>query len=186
MVPRKQLLIKGFVMKKLKLSLIAASAICAAAATALTMTTVAAADDYRDVTLTGTNVFYAGVGGAEISVARVSDDSEDGHTDYTSFEMGDGETVSFRKNLAYSWFAAGEDGFGAHNTFSMTIGFEDIAFESYVIRFQSQQYNITEDGVPKITSFSSPKATASTFTFPKPRILRRTSRLPRLSTTILR
>ena len=134
-------------MKKLKLSLIAASAICAAAATALTMTTVAAADDYRDVTLTGTNVFYAGVGGAEISVARVSDDSEDGHTDYTSFEMGDGETVSFRKNLAYSWFAAGEDGFGAHNTFSMTIGFEDIAFESYVIRFQSQQYNITEDGV---------------------------------------
>ncbi len=135
-------------MKKSKLSLLAATAVCAVAATAMVVTTVAAAaDDYRDVTLTGTNVFYAGVGGANIAVTRVSDDTEDGYTDYTSFQIGADETITFRKNLAYSWWAADEEGNGVHNTFSMTIGFEELNFQSYVIRFQSQQYMLTEDGV---------------------------------------
>lgn len=68
----------------------------------------------------------------------------------------------------------------------MTIGFEDIAFESYVIRFQSQQYNITEDGVTENYLVFKPEGDSLNLYVSKPRILRRTSRLPRLSTTILR
>lgn len=132
-------------MKKLRLSLIAASAVCAVAASAMTFTSVAAADDYREVTLTGTNVFYAGAGGAQISVHRFTEDSD--YTDYTSFIIGEDQTVAFRKNLAYSWYALNESDVVEHNAFSMEIGFTELNFESYVIRFQSQQYNITEDGV---------------------------------------
>lgn len=132
-------------MKKLRLSLLAASAICAVAASAMSMTMVAAAEDYREVTLTGTNVFYAGVGGAEIAVHRITDGSE--HNDYTSFIIGRDQTVSYRKNLAYNWYAENQEGTVENGKFSMTVGFEDIAFQSYIIEFQSQQYNITEDGV---------------------------------------
>ena len=132
-------------MKKLRLSLIAASAVCAVAASAMTFTSVAAADDYREVTLTGTNVFYAGAVGAQISVHRFTEDSD--YTDYTSFIIGEDQTVAFRKNLAYSWYALNESDVVEHNAFSMEIGFTELNFESYVIRFQSQQYNITEDGV---------------------------------------
>ena len=134
-------------MKKFKFTLLAASAVCAVAASALAATTVAAADDYRNVTLTGTNVFYAGVGGASIGVSRVEDQTEDGHTDYASFLIGADETITFRKNLAYSWWAADEDGKGVHNTFSMRIGFANADFESYTVKFQSQQYMLTEDEV---------------------------------------
>ena len=134
-------------MKKCRFSLLAASAVCAAAATAMVFSPIAAADDYREVTLSGTNVFYVGAGGASLSAVRVDDESEQGHTDYTSFVIGEDETVEFRKNLAYSWYAADEDGNGVNSRFSMQIGFESIAFESYVIHFQSQQYAVTEDGV---------------------------------------
>lgn len=135
-------------MKKLKLSLLAVSALCAIAASAMAIPAVASADDdYREVTLTGTNVFYAGVGGASITAVRLADDTEDGYSDYIAFEMGDGTSVTYRKNLAYSWWEADENGFGVNNKFEMTIGFEDISFSSYVIAFQSQQYNITENGV---------------------------------------
>lgn len=135
-------------MKKLKLSLLAVSAVCAVAASAMAFTTVAAADDdYRNVTLNGTNVFYTGVDAASIATVRLDDDSEDGYTDYTAFHMSDGQSVTFRKNLAYNWWEADENGYGVNKKFEMTIGFEDISFSSYVIGFQSQQYNITEDGV---------------------------------------
>lgn len=135
-------------MKKLKLSLLAVSAVCAVAASAMAFTTVAAADDdYRNVTLNGTNVFYTGVDAASIATVRLDDDSEDGYIDYTAFHMSDGQSVTFRKNLAYNWWEADENGYGVNKKFEMTIGFEDISFSSYVIGFQSQQYNITEDGV---------------------------------------
>lgn len=135
-------------MKKLKLSLLAVSAVCAVAASAMAFTTVAAADDdYRNVTLNGTNVFYTGVDAASIATVRLDDGSEDGYTDYTAFHMSDGQSVTFRKNLAYNWWEADENGYGVNKKFEMTIGFEDISFSSYVIGFQSQQYNITEDGV---------------------------------------
>ncbi len=134
-------------MKKLKSTLLAVSAVCVIAGTALTATSLAAAEGYRDVTLTGTNVFYAGVGGASIAVTRISDDSEEGYTDYTSFLIGEDENITYRKNLAYSWYSAGENGGGVHNNFSMTVGFTELNFESFAIRMQSQQYALTEDGV---------------------------------------
>lgn len=135
-------------MKKIRHSLIAAAAVCALAASAMAVTTVAAADEYREVTLTGTNVFYAGVSGAKISVTRLEDASaEGGYRDYTLFEMGANQTVTFRKNLAYNWYSSGEDGTVENKKFSMSVGFEDLSFESYTIKFQSQQYSKTEDGV---------------------------------------
>lgn len=138
-------------MKKFKLSLLAATAVCAIAASAMSFTAAAAADDadYREVTLTGTNVFYTGVDAAAITAVTVEDDSEEGSSDYTAFAIGNDESVTFRKNLAYSWWEADENGFGVNGKFSMTIGFEDISFESYTIAFDSQQYNITENGVSK-------------------------------------
>lgn len=141
-------LIKGFkFMKKVRLSLLAASAICAVAASAMSMTMVASAADYREVTLTGTNVFYAGVGGAEIAVHRIEGEGGD-YNDYTSFIIGRDQTVSYRKNLAYDWYAQNDEGVVENGKFSMTVGFEDItSFESYTIAFQSQQYNVTEDGI---------------------------------------
>ncbi len=135
-------------MKKIRLSLIASAAACALAASAMAITTVAAADEYREVTLTGTNVFYAGVSGAKISVVRLDDAlAEEGHRDYTLFEIGENQTVTFRKNLAYNWYSSDEQGNAQNGKFSMTIGFEDLNFESYTVRFQSQQYTKTEDGV---------------------------------------
>ena len=120
-------------MKKLKLSLLAVSAVCAVAASAMAFTTVAAADDdYRNVTLNGTNVFYTGVDAASIATVRLDDDSEDGYIDYTAFHMSDGQSVTFRKNLAYNWWEADENGYGVNKKFEMTIGFEDIDRKSVV------------------------------------------------------
>ena len=95
-------------MKKFKLSLLAATAVCAIAASAMSFTAAAAADDadYREVTLTGTNVFYTGVDAAAITAVTVEDDSEEGSSDYTAFAIGNDESVTFRKNLAYSWWEA--------------------------------------------------------------------------------
>ena len=138
-------------MKKIRLSLIALSAVCAVAASAMSFTAVAAADDddYRDVTLTGTNVFYTGTGSdsASLATVRLEDDSEEGYSDYTAFLMSDGQSVTFRKDLAYNWWEADEDGYGVNKKFEMVIGFDSIEFSSYVIAFQSQQYNITDNGV---------------------------------------
>lgn len=137
-------------MKKIRLSLIALSAVCAVAASAMSFAAVAAADDdYREITLTGTNVFYTGTStdSASIATVRVADDSDEGYTDYTAFLMSDGQSVTYRKNLAYNWWSADDNGYGVNGKFEMVIGFDSIEFSSYTIAFQSQQYNITDNGV---------------------------------------
>lgn len=99
----------------------------------------------RPVTLSSTSVFYAAVNSAEIVPTKKSV-TEDGVTSdryFTKFEIGEGETVTFRKNLAYSWYTNE----GVKGTLSMSVGFEDYSFESYTIKFQSQQYNKTKDTV---------------------------------------
>ena len=112
----------------------------------------------RYVTIDGTNVFYTAIRGAEITSGMETVSLEDGGTEdrhYTLFKIGDGETVSYRKSLAYSWYSGSghldEDGnpTGAYEkySFSMTIGFDAIDFVRFVIEFQSQQYLDTKDDI---------------------------------------
>lgn len=86
------------------------------------------------------------------------------------FENND-DDVTYRRNLAYKWYfnaldkddyadegAEEDDGQTTQPTepeapvaqlgtgyFSMRIGFEELSFEKFVISFESQQYNMTED-----------------------------------------
>lgn len=137
-------------MKKYKISivtLLAAFIMFLLSATIILAPTAAYAAD-RYVTVNGTNVFYTSIRGAEVTSAE---ETEDGETHaYTMFKIGEEQTVTYRKNLAYSWKSAsveGEEGVYQTRHFSMTIGFANTSFESYVIKFQSQQYIVNEDKI---------------------------------------
>lgn len=106
---------------------------------------------YADYTkdLDGSTPFYTGVRGAEITL---SDADGDGNT-YAEFDMEDGETVAYRQSLAYSWLKGDKDeddnliGTATENRFSMEIGFANGDFDVYTIKFQSQQYVLTEETI---------------------------------------
>lgn len=69
-----------------------------------------------------------------------------GDKHYTSFVFAeDDSAVTYRKNLAYRWFDSQTQTTGAY--LSTEIGFTSLAFESFTIKFQSQQYTQTEDEV---------------------------------------
>ena len=102
----------------------------------------------RYVTVNGTNIFYTSIRGAYVT--SVSENDGDSAHMYTMFSIGEDQTVTYRKNLAYTWKSAADEGqSGVYRTryFSMTIGFENTSFESYVIKFQSQQFVATEDKI---------------------------------------
>lgn len=127
--------------KKIALSLLLASAVAVGgAAIALGASQTAYAEDYTQV-LDGTKVFYTGIRGAEItySTEEVGGDTKA----YAMFKVGKDETVEYRQNLAYSWYTSATE----NNRFSMEIGFDNAAFERFVIKFQSQQYVLTEDKI---------------------------------------
>ncbi|MDE7453949.1 MAG: hypothetical protein K2N22_06035 [Clostridia bacterium] len=116
-------------------------------------------------TVTVSNVFTAS-GDASFIADRQSNPSEEAGADeyvyYTAFTFGkDDDAVSYRRNLAYNWFARpseevpveGEEGktetkYGDvyEGFFNMEIGFGNTAFDKFVIRFESQQYVKTKDG----------------------------------------
>ncbi|MCD8309188.1 MAG: hypothetical protein LUD19_04960, partial [Clostridia bacterium] len=70
-------------------------------------------------------------------------------TYYTGFVFNsDDDYVTYRKNLAFKWYSdTDDDGTAEEGMFSMTIGFDELSFETFTIKFQSQQYTLTEDGV---------------------------------------
>ena len=126
------------------LALVSAASLCAAAA--LTGGALAASAE-REVTLNGGNFFYTA------NQAQV-EDYKKGDDYYTSFVFADGDSaVTYRKNLAYHWFASVRDSEGEPTAkaqegwLSTTIGFDDITFETFTIKFQSQQYTQTDDEV---------------------------------------
>ena len=105
------------------------------------------------------------VGGANVVVDKQGDGDDAEY--YTMFLLtGDDDNISFRKNLAYSWYEYGEVEEGeeadgetqegeeeeapaapvVHNFFNMEIGFKNTNFEKFVIAFESQQYHKTEEG----------------------------------------
>ena len=118
------------------LAFLSAASLCAAAAM---MSGTLAADADREVTLTGSSIFYT-ANQAEIGDQQVGDKH------YTSFVFADDNSaVTYRKNLAYRWFDSQTQTTGAY--LSTEIGFTSLAFESFTMKFQSQQYTQTEDDV---------------------------------------
>ncbi|MGN0818092.1 MAG: hypothetical protein ACI4L9_03895 [Candidatus Coproplasma sp.] len=132
-------------MTKTKISLLALTAALAVSASAFSLVTYAAEEEGRSEILDGTNVFYTAVDGAEIAVTRET--SGDETHDFAYFLIETDETVTFRKSLAYSWFEADEEQGSVNKTFSMEIGFKQTDFESYTVKFQSQQYTKTKDSI---------------------------------------
>ena len=104
----------------------------------------------RFVELDGNSVFYTAIHGAEIDVTNREDESE-GASHYTLFRIGSDETVSYRQNLAYKWISGDKDeegnDLGTHSArhLSMELFFPAINFKSYYIKFETQQYTLTED-----------------------------------------
>ncbi len=107
----------------------------------------------RTVTIDGANFFYTN-GDASVRAHEEQTDSTAEY--YTMFHLIDDDcNVTYRYNLAYHWYQAQEaddEGVidysaGVEGWFNMTIGFENYTFDRYIIKFQSQQYYKTEDGV---------------------------------------
>lgn len=138
---------------------------------ALRTTYVFASD--RFVTIDGSNVFYTSIRGAEITSGAETVTEGEGETQeteehyYTLFKIGKDETVSYRKSLAYMWYSGSEhlddDGnpTGEYEQyyFDMTIGFDKLNFEKFIIEFQSQQYLASEDDITKNYLVFAPNAT---------------------------
>lgn len=106
----------------------------------------AATSDYF-VELDGNSVFYTAIHGAEIEASEPIGEGEDASR-YTLFKIGDEQTVSYRQNLAYKWITASgnEDGEPETKHFSMTLRFPETNFKMFYIKFESQQYTLTEEG----------------------------------------
>lgn len=144
--------------KRLRLSilslLLALVVALSAAAFALTgkSSAVYAADRY--VELDGNTVFYTSIRGAGISESeeKSAEGDEETHR-YTLFQIGENQTVAYRQNLAYAWKTGTKNEDGNYtstdvtdNAFSMELSFENTSFKRFIIKFQSQQYVLTEDG----------------------------------------
>ena len=132
---------------KHKLSIISLALIFLIALTAFFGLHFRKADASGTVTVSGSNVFTSSGVGATVSSYQKGEGSDAEY--YTMFSIVDGEqTVSYRKNLAYSWYEGVTEGEGEeavtvprHGYFNMKIGFANTSFEKFVITFESQVYN---------------------------------------------
>lgn len=101
----------------------------------------------RDISLNGGNFFYT-ANQAEIG------EQQEGDKYYTSFVFADDDSaITYRKDLAYHWFSSVRDGegnptaAGQEGWLSTEFSFAEVNFETFTIKFQSQQYTQTEDEV---------------------------------------
>ena len=134
---------------------------------------VYAAPTDRYVALDGNSVFYTSIRGADITESEPvregeGDEAKDHY--YTLFSIGENETIAYRQNLAYSWLAGNKDedekytdGYTS-NRFSMEISFANLNFKRYIIKFQSQQYVLTEDEKTDNYLIFTPAADGGSFT----------------------
>lgn len=133
-------------LKSYKISIIAlfAALIVSLCAFTFTLSASAADSEQRLVKLNGTSVFYTDVDASSVSAVREVNtvNGEEVIEDYALFSIGDGATVTHRSNLAYSWYTS-----EGNAKFSLTFGFKNLDFDRFIVKFQSQQYNKTEDGV---------------------------------------
>lgn len=133
--------------RKLSITTLALTSVASLVSAAAIMGGTLAANAERDITLTGSNYFYT-ASDAEIG------EYQDGSSYYTSFIFADDDSaITYRKNLAYHWFSSVKDDDGNPTTeaeegyLSTEIGFDGLNFETFTIKFQSQQYTGTDDGV---------------------------------------
>ena len=133
--------------RKLSITTLAFASVASLVSAAALLGGTLSADADREVTLNGSNYFYT-TGGADIDEQQVGDSY------YTSFVFTEEDsTITYRKNLAYHWFGSVKDEGGnptaeaEEGYLSTEIGFEELSFETFTIRFQSQQYTQTEDDV---------------------------------------
>lgn len=135
-------------MNKIRISLITFFAALLLAVCALFFSSaVVYADSGRTVTLTDKNVFYTPTGGANIAPVNVAEEGADSLY-YTYFLFDEnGQEITYRKNLAYSWYASDGEGNVGRGKFNLQLGFDSLGFERFTVKFQSQQYNKTKDNV---------------------------------------
>lgn len=143
---------KSFGLKKYIIILLAMlTAVCVAAFTGLHFGT-AFADD-RLVTISGSTIFFTS-GGAQVwSHEEKADSSGEDDAYYTMFVFTEeGNSVNYRRNLAYAWYydanAGVEDAQAAPSAgyLNMEIGFEATDFEKFIMTFETQQYSETKAG----------------------------------------
>lgn len=134
--------------RKLSITTLAFASAAALVSAAALMGGTLAADADREIQLTGTNYFYTS------NQAEIGEYDGGNNAYYTSFVFADGDSaITYRKNLAYHWFGSVKDSDGnptaegAEGYLSTEIGFDSVTFETFTIKFQSQQYAQTEDGV---------------------------------------
>lgn len=122
------------------LALIAAFVLCMAAMCASFM--LAAAEK----TVSRTNIFDTS------NAQDVTPDYSADSTTYLTYNIGEGGSVRYRRNLALKWFESNEttadnnfDGTSAY--FSLVIGFEDTSsFESFTVRMETTQFSMSKEG----------------------------------------
>lgn len=142
------------------IALLAALIICLSAAFGIFISAKASGS----VTVSGTNVFTSSGEATVLADRQKNPEYKEGEDEYVYYSMFafayDDDAVSYRRNLAYNWFAReskevpveGEDGktetvYGDvyEGFFNMELGFKNTAFEKFIVRFESQQYNKTKD-----------------------------------------
>lgn len=92
----------------------------------------------KDVDNSG--IFYAS------NAENITETEETGFLTYSL--GGDSNSVSFRRNLAFKWYAPSADDelSGEVNYFSLTIGFVNTNFESFTVKLESSQFSMSKDG----------------------------------------
>ncbi len=121
-------------------ALIAAFALCMAAMCASFMLTAA------EKTVSRTNIFDTS------NAQDVTPDYSADSTTYLTYNIGEGGSVRYRRNLALKWFESNDttadnafDGTLAY--FSLVIGFEDTSsFESFTVRMETTQFSMSKEG----------------------------------------
>lgn len=129
-------------MNKYKISIISLAAVLAASSASFVATISASAE--RQVAVNGSNVFQA-LRDATVTAYKTTEEGEDAY--YPAFNLGEGDSVAYRKDLAYTWYENDGNDNGVKTNFSMEMGFTELNFQSYTVKFQSQQYNKTKAGV---------------------------------------
>ena len=117
-------------------TLIAAFALTMGAAIGTAVPSVGAlAVDY-----TPSGIFSAGRNGAVTATA-----AEDGEDSFVQFELSDGGSVHYRRDLALEWFEKVEE-VVTQKYFSVEFALDEINFETLTLSFESAQENVSKDG----------------------------------------
>lgn len=125
------------------MALIALLAVCLSAAVGalLPVRRAAKAIDYAP-----TSVFSAG-SGSEVGASEAEGDEPS----FVRFSMPDGGNVYFRRDLALRWYEASDETSalanpGKETFFNMTFAFPSVEFQTFTIRFESDEENISKEG----------------------------------------